>query len=285
MNQTRSNFFHPLLKCPCLRLLFEYYYIDILILQIYYILTTIAIVTSNGLLLYKLLKKRLKTRADKMFIILSCSDIGVGLSSVPMSSLPLFIKNFDALCMLSPILRFFFYIPYSWSVITTVALDRVLIITKGYWYKKYVTMKHLYGLTTFSLLANLIMAITIAMDGELLDGLSFAMRYTQTVGEVFFIIVTIVTYMYLVYFVRSKSREIANQRHGGIKIDKELLMTITYTYICLLIFTFPYFAERVAHFVLPTVNPLMSKNMKFWGKILVYSNSYANAFIILYKSR
>lgn len=118
-----------------------------------------------------------------------------------------------------------------------------------------------------------------------LEGLSFTMRYTQTVGEVFFIIVTIVAYMYLVYFVRSKSREIANQRRGGIKIDKKLLMTIAYTYICLVIFTFPYFAERVAHFILQTVNPLMSMNLKFWGRILVYSNSYTNAMIIVYNSR
>lgn len=81
-------------------------------------------------------------------------------------------------------------------------------------------MKHLYGLTTFSLLMNLIMAIAVAMDGEILEGLSFTMRYTQTVGEVFFIIVTIVAYMYLVYFVRSKSREIANQRRGGIKLTR-----------------------------------------------------------------
>ena len=87
-------------------------------------------------------------------------------------------------------------------------------------------MKHLYGLTTFSLSINLIMAITVAMDGELLEGLSFAMRYTQMVGEVFFIIVTIVAYMYLAYFLRSKSREIANPRHGGIKIDKKLSMTV-----------------------------------------------------------
>lgn len=120
-------------------------------------------------MVYKLLKKKLKTRADKMFIILSCSDIGVGLSSVPMSSLPLFIKNFDALCMLSPILQFFYYIPYSfsWSVLTIVALDRVLIIAKEYMYKKHVTMKDLYGLTTFSLLMNLIIAIAVAMDGEI----------------------------------------------------------------------------------------------------------------------
>ena len=222
MNQRRSNVSHPLLKCPCLQLLFEHYYIDILILQIYYTFTAIAIVTLNGLLLYKLLKKKLKMRADKMFIILSCSNIGVGLSSVPISSLPLFIKNFDVLCMLSPILRFFFYIPYSfsWSVITIVALDRVLIIAKGYRYKKHVIMKNLYGLTIFSLLMNLIMAITVAMDGELLEGLSFAMRYTQTVGEVFLIIVTIVAYMYLVYFVCSKSREIANQRLAELKLTR-----------------------------------------------------------------
>ena len=87
-------------------------------------------------------------------------------------------------------------------------------------------MKHLYGLTTFSLSINFIMAITVAMDGELLEGLSFAMRYTQMVGEVFFIIVTIVAYMYLAYFLRSKSREIANRRHRGIKIDKKLSMTV-----------------------------------------------------------
>ena len=36
-----------------------------------------------------------------------------------------------------------------------VTFDGVLIITKGYIYKKYITMKHLYGLTTFFLLTNL----------------------------------------------------------------------------------------------------------------------------------
>ena len=108
MNQTfqRSNISTPFVKCPRLRRLFQHYYIDIMILQIYFIFTATAIVTANGLLFYKLLKKKLKTTADKMFIILSCSDIGVGLSSVLMSSLSLFVKNLDALCILSPTLIF-----------------------------------------------------------------------------------------------------------------------------------------------------------------------------------
>ena len=86
MNQTKSNISTLLMNCPRLRRLFQHYSIDILILQICFIFTATAIVTSNGLLLSKLLKKRLKTRADKMLIILSCSDIVVGLSSVPVSS-------------------------------------------------------------------------------------------------------------------------------------------------------------------------------------------------------
>ena len=235
------------MKCPRFRRLFQHYSIDILIFQIYYIFTATAIVASNGLLLYRLLKKRLKKRADKMFIILSCSGIGVGLSSVPASSLPLFVKNFDALCMLSSILIFFGYIPYSfsWSVIIIIALDRVLLITKRYIYKKYFQITHLYCPKTYVLLLNPILAITVALDGEFLEVISFVVRYKQTVSETFFIIITIIAFMYLFYFVQLKSRETANNRHGGIDFDKKLMITITYTYICLLFFTFPYFAERI----------------------------------------
>ena len=129
MNQTRSNSSIFLIECQYLRRLFQHYSIDILILQIYFIFTALPIVASNSALLHKLFKKRHKTRADKMFIILSCSDIGVGLVSVPMMSLPLFIKDFQALCQLSPILKFLNYIPYgfSWFLITLIALDRVFL--------------------------------------------------------------------------------------------------------------------------------------------------------------
>ena len=105
MNQTKPNSSVLPIKCQHLEQLFQHS-IDILILQIYYTFAALAIVASNGVLLHKLFKKRSKTRADKMFIILSCSDIGVGLLSVPMMSLPLFIKDFHNLCQLSPILKF-----------------------------------------------------------------------------------------------------------------------------------------------------------------------------------
>lgn len=73
-------------------------------------------------------------------------------------------------------------------------------------------MKNLYYITTSVILLNLIIAIKVVMDGEILEGISFVVRYTQFFGEVFFIIITIVAYMNLFYFSRLKSREIANQR-------------------------------------------------------------------------
>ena len=56
----------------------------------YIIFTALVIITSNAVLLQKLLKKKQKTRADKIFIMLSCSDTGAGLFSIPMMSLELF---------------------------------------------------------------------------------------------------------------------------------------------------------------------------------------------------
>ena len=51
-----------------------------------------AIVISNGILLHKLFMKRCKTRPDKIFITLSCSDISVSLFSIAIISIPLFTQ-------------------------------------------------------------------------------------------------------------------------------------------------------------------------------------------------
>ena len=111
----------------------------------------LLIAVSNGLLLYALLKKKQKTRADKLFIILSASDICVGSISLPISSLSLIITDFGTFCKISPCLTFFFYFPYvfSWTIVVTISVDRVLMITKRHIYGKFVTMKVLYSVMMF----------------------------------------------------------------------------------------------------------------------------------------
>ena len=90
MNQTKFDTFDLTRKWKPSKSHFYNHSINTFMLQIYFIFTALAIIISNGALLWKLFKKRYKTRADKIFIILSCSDIGVGLFSIPIISLPLF---------------------------------------------------------------------------------------------------------------------------------------------------------------------------------------------------
>ena len=102
-------------RCVRLRLWFRNRDFGVLLLALFYSVISVVIVVSNGLLLYKLLKKKKKTRADKLFIILSASDTCVGSISLPVSSLPLIIRDFEILCKISPCLTFFFYFPYVFS--------------------------------------------------------------------------------------------------------------------------------------------------------------------------
>ena len=61
--------------------------IDLTVLHIAFIITALLILASNGILLQRLLLKKKKTRHDKLFIILSISDMSVGTITVPLVSL------------------------------------------------------------------------------------------------------------------------------------------------------------------------------------------------------
>ena len=212
MNNATPNKSLPLAKCRQLVLLFQIFSVDILILQIYYIFTACAIIVTNSLLLNKFVRKKPKTRPDKLFVILTRTDLGVGLFSIPLISLSLFIKDFDFPWMFSPLMHFFVYSLYGFSriVLTITALDRIIIIMKGSIYENYITLKILYCSIAFILLLVLVGVISITINGEFLERIPPSIQYAQLVLEPTFIIVTIAAYIYLLYFVRSKSRSIAN---------------------------------------------------------------------------
>ena len=287
-NQRKRNTSAPreLWQWQTSQLLFQNHSVDVIILQIYYIFTGLAIIISNSILLHKLLIKSSKTRADKVFIILSCFDIIVGLFSVPIISLPLFIRDFDTLGFIMFLIwTFSSYFPYcfSWTLIIIIALDRVFIITKGYNYTKYVPMKVLYRVIIFCLLFILVIIILTIME-KTMGFNSCIMVYVQLALEICFIIITVVAYIYLFYFVRSNSRKLANKRHGGINFNKNLMMTVTYNYVCLLFFILPHFIFTTLLHNDAIEYSRISVNLLYWGIVLAYSNSYANAFIILYYS-
>ena len=285
-NTTNKTFPFSKEKCHTLSMLFGEYYTDILILQIYYVFTALTIVISNGLLLHALISKKCKTRPDKLFLIMSSSDVGVGLFSIPLVSLPLFTKHFNMICIFSPAINFFLYCPYmfSWTMVIIIAVDRVFLITKGHIYEKYITMKVLYRLIAFVLVFDFAVGTFVALDKEYLEGIHPLILYTQVFTEISFIGLTVAAYIYLFYFVCSKSKNVNNARHCSIKYSKRLLMTVTYTFMCLVAFTLPQFVGVVIRFVVTVQDPIIDRNLYYWRYILAYSNSYANAIIILYNT-
>ena len=86
------------------------------LLAVFYYIIAAMTVIADGLLMYKLLKKKEKRRIDMLLTILSMSDICAGLVSVPVTSLPFFITDFEILCKLCPSLTFFFFLIFFFSL-------------------------------------------------------------------------------------------------------------------------------------------------------------------------
>ena len=270
-------------RCARLRLWFGNKDFGVFLLALFYSVILVIIVVSNGLLLYKLLKKKQKTRVDKLFIILSASDICVGSISVPVSSLPLIITDIETLCKISPCLTFFLYFPYlfSWTMVIIISVDRVLMITKRYIYGKFVTMKVLYSVIIFLLLKDILSAIFMSLYINLLDFSNKFIQYSQLFVESFFISVTVISYLYLLYYVRSRSRKIGAFKHTANQNEKRLTKTVIVIFMCLVIFTIPHFVGVILAFYFDVSNAATMRNIVYWSGIALYSNSAANAIILL----
>ena len=282
MNKTKFNTTADQTTCRS----FQNYSVNLLILQMCIIFTLLAIVISNVALLRKLFKKKQKTRADKIFIILSCSDIGVGLFSIPMMYLELFLCDFivNTMFYFNLLRHFSAHFPHSFSetLIIIIALDRVFIITKAQVYKKYITMKVLYQIIAFALILNLAV-MTFSIMEKTLEPDSHVVFYILISVEICFLFITIIAYVYLFHFLQSKSKKIADKKHSGNNFNKKVMMTITYILICLFIFILVHFVGIAISFFIPTRDQRVLKNMIYWTNTLAYSNSYANAFLILYR--
>ena len=136
--------------------------------------------------------------------------------------------------------------------------------------KNYITMKVLHQIIIFCLLFNII------------EKMLKPVLYILLSLKLYFIFITIMAHTNTYFnLVRSKSQGIANKRNGEINFNKKLMMTITYTFICLLLFSLSPFVMFIGFFIQMQDEKIM-RNLHYWINTLPYSNSYANAFIIPY---
>ena len=122
-------------------------------------------------------------------------------------------------------------------------------------------------------------------ETQLIQRLLTSNCFLILLAELSFVSIPIVAYIYLFHYVWSELRVTANKRHDRADLNKKLALTVTCTYLYLLVFTSPQLAKQVIHFRGPVSDKRMKVDLEYWCNILPHSNCYANTLIILYINR
>ena len=114
------------------------------------IISALVIITSCWVLKYVYLKEK-RLRADLLFAITSITDIGVGRLRLPFGGVDvawtMFVKCSASIPSLINACNFFPL--FSYLITTVIAIDKLLLSTKNYKYKKIVTAKRLKIIVAF----------------------------------------------------------------------------------------------------------------------------------------
>ena len=257
---------------------------DYIVLKISVVVIAISNIIVNSLLIWKICTSKKRTRTNAMFLILSVSDLFVGLISLPMfsftlfhlSNLPLYIDecNLNLFIMHLPL-----YCSWYWTV--AIAIDRLFFIKFNIKYESVITKK---------ILLRSLMIILIVFIGILI--LFFFIRQnleTITAASVFQLLLTgtiLVTYVYILYYSRKKLHAFENEEMTDtIKRQRQqagLRLTRTVFYIFL--------SQVTLALPVPIINfiyikhwgdPELERKLRYWTRALFFSNSIANALILL----
>ena len=290
MNYTNTSSVHIGGACEELTLYCKTFGIDIVFLKRAFVITALLIVSTNVVLLTKLVKKKHKTRPDRLFVILTVADLCTGLISIPIVSLPLHELDLDDLCNFSNILIFFSLYPCLFSVhmCIIIALDRYLIIKRKKLYTKYVKSIVLYCVIFVLFLISFLLIMLHSMTGHF-----FEFHHKLETHVLVFISVIVITELlifpmvFLLYYKLYKyflcqSQNIAKNRSRA-TVNRKLIKTITFICLSLLVFIVPHLALFVICFLITTENGSMYRIMIYSSAILIYSNAWINAAILLWR--
>ena len=263
--------------------------IDQVILLIGYGLSGLVILLLNFVLIRALLKQP-KTRSTMLLLILSISDVGVGSITFPFVMLRIVFINKDIYCALLRCTTFFSYFPFSFSfgVTTIISIDRCLMVTKSNFHTKYVTNR----VITFILIGDFVSSISFSFVNTItftLDATSkkaHIFQISQLVVEISFILFTCCLNWHLYCFVKRASQQMATSRHEGTteSYSSRLTTTIAYIFTCMVFFMGPQVMAYAMIINMENMSAMLRRNLYMWGKLLLYTNSYINAIILLTRS-
>ena len=256
--------------------------------EILIVVIAVLIIVTSSWIVKNIYEKMNRTRADFMFMLLSISDIGVGILS--MAALGIFGPFSGSLYYYyhqgsrSPlIITIFCYdFPYIFSNILTtiIAIDRLFICTTQNSYKYIITEKRLIITVTllFAISIGYCCVTTYYSLPERCCNINKILREVFCGVILVSMIVVTLVYIRILFIVRKCLKAMQPCKHGNSKSERRLFTTIFHILICQVACVVPYlilFSLQIFKISLPynIIGP--------WLVILRNSQSFCNGFILL----
>ena len=264
-----------------------------IIFEIFTVLISLLIVSSSSLVIYRIIKAQVeKVKCDLAFIILSISDIGVGLFSLPLIGIGWYYQrisqNMPYIARIAE--TYFAYFPFSFSCLftTVIAIDRLIVIRLSPKYKNLFTPKRLKVIAIILFLTSAIISSTLTIRTYSIQSRRYISIWVYYVLYFFMLItgtlctvVVILTHLYVLYFaLRRSDLKILRNNYSRNYNWRRLANTITRICISQSICVIPYLLFQI---VVPKSHiPLkLMLDINPWLGILAYSQCFCNALIIL----
>ena len=252
---------------------------EYILLKTLIVLGTIANLSTNSLVIWKIYSLKKNTRANIMFVFLSVSDIFIGFLSFPMFALiifglhdlPIYIQecNLNLLVMHFPTF-------ISWYFTVAIAIDRLLIIRYPMKYPNIITKKTLVS----TLLVILIVYIGVLVISYFNREKIIATVIVATVSQLILTMTVLIAYIYILYFTRRQLKSFPVNAPNRQKAAQRLTWTIFYIFICQIICTLP---GLLANFIYTSYrrDAKTERSLRYWFRFLFFSNSIVNALMLL----
>ena len=248
------------------------------------IISALIIITS-GLVLKKLYAKATISRADVLFIILSVSDIGVGVLKIPFyvlfNACELFIKCNVTVYFLAKMTYIFPFFSYFVTVI--MAIDRLLIIKKNHDYRDFVTIGRLKGIIACCFAFTTGYGFFICYGQLVKLAIIYYFMCVYVCSQIVLPIICIAAYTHVLFYVHRHSNTMANCKMSGKDNNRRLYKTILLISVVQLVFNVPGSLMLTVHYL----NIFTSCDSFPWIDLVWYSQNYLNGvmFLINYRKK
>ena len=256
-------------------------------------LSAITIIITSSLVLRHIYGKVRRSRADLLFIILSISDIGVGLLSQTVLGIvrTRIYKDFHkTVVQTNHLFIFFVPFPYIFSFIVTaiVAIDRLFLVTKQHCYTNFITKRRLACIVAFFFIISVghctWMSYAFFAYRRITELLYLSMIYK--VFNVTLSIMVTGAYIFILCFSYRRAKAVSHCKSNGNKDFKRLTKTIMFIFVSQVIFNFP--VQCFMFIPLDKIYSIFSETapeLMAWIYMLRNNSSLFNGVILLLRER